>query len=375
MTTKFITQNKEYKLFRHPYHSKQNLQAWDAADEYLLEYVYVEHHSLIDGNILIFNDSFGAITLGLNQYNPDIMTDSIISKKATHINCAHNNIDTEQINIFNSLEKLESNYNLVLIKLPKTLDFLRYFLAKIGPHINNQTKIIVAGMIKSMPKSVWDILEDTLGETSTSLAKKKARLIFVKPKKFISDNPFPTHFKQQSTGYKIYNHANVFSKQSMDIGTRFLLQNLSQFNDIETIIDLGCGNGVVGLNLAKIYPAAKVIFTDESYMAVASAKLTATFNLKSIDQHQFIVNNCLDDFTSNSVDLIVCNPPFHQSHSIGLHIALQMFQQSFKTLKSGGHFIVVANRHLPYYSHLKRIFGTVNNLSSNNKFNLYSMKK
>ena len=363
------------QLILHRFPKNQTLQAWSSADTYLLDYCKDIKHKLLNKNIMVFNDSFGAIGLALSDFEPTIVTDSFLSTQAIIRNCQLNKIDSSKVELLNSLSNFNKTYDYVFIRLPKTLDFLRYFLAKIRPFLHDDSQLVIAAMVKSLPTTTWKLVEEILGETNTSLAKKKARLIFVKPQKYKDHTNFPTQFIQENTKNIIYNHANVFSKQSLDIGTRYLLQNLPAFENIQNIIDLGCGNGIVGLNLAHKYPGAKVIFTDESYMAVASAKLTVTKNTDSIHQHQFIVNNCLDGFEASSVDLIVCNPPFHQSHSIGLHIALQMFQQSYKTLKTQGRFIVIANRHLPYYSHLKRIFGRVYNLASNNKFSIYSMQK
>ncbi len=375
MTTCFNTAFNTFNLERFPKQKNLNLQAWDAADRYLLEHLYEQHAELENKNILIFNDAFGALTLSLLEYHPCVVSDSIISQKAIIENTSLNQIDKKKVKFLNSLSTHTKIYDYVIIKTPKTLDYLRYFIDSISQHIHSNTQIIVAGMVKNMPKTIWSILEQKIGETNTSLAKKKARLIFVKPEKKPNKLPPVKTFTQENTEFKIFNHANVFSKQSLDIGTRFLLQNLPKLSGIKSIVDLGCGNGVVGLNLAILYPKAKITFIDESYMAVASAKLTCEFNLKSLDNCQFLVNNCLDHFTPSSTDLIVCNPPFHQSHSIGTHIALQMFKQSHITLNKGGIFLVIANRHLPYYSHLKRIFGKVNNLAGNAKFSIYSMTK
>ena len=375
METRFINAFNEIELRRFPYNKKLNLQAWDAADTLLLDHLQNNKIELEEKNILIFNDAFGALTTTLHEYKSFTVTDSIVSQLATKQNLNLNQISESKTSYLNSLSCHSKNYDIVLIKAPKTLDFLRYFLSSISKHIHPNTQIIVAGMVKNMPKTIWTILEEMIGKTSTSLTKKKAKLIFVKAENKTTKPLKPITYIQENTDLTIFNHSNVFSKSSLDIGTRLLLQSLPKYNEVKSIIDLGCGNGIVGLNLALQYPGAAVTFTDESYMAVESARLTCSHNLKSIDQHQFSVNNSLNSFKSNSIDLIVCNPPFHQSHSIGTHIALQMFKESYKTLNNHGRLIVVANRHLPYYAQLKRIFGNVRNLANNQKFLVVEMIK
>ena len=362
-------------LNRYPHLKKQLLRAWDAADEYLLNELNVKSNELDSKNILIFNDAFGALSTALSRYNPTVVTDSIVAKSAIIKNLQNNNLLITSVNIISSLDALRDKYDLILIKLPKSMDYLRFFIDQISSHIDENTSIIVAGMLKSMPKTTWKLLENSLGSTQTSLAVKKAKLIRVKADNINTHCDYPCTYIQENSNFKIYNHANVFSKKSLDIGTRFLLQNLPQLENVKNIIDLGCGNGVVGLNLINHYPQAHVMFTDESYMAVESARLTLSHNNIDYQKHTFKVNNCLDGIEKESVDLIVCNPPFHESHSIGIHIALNMFQQSYNTLKSKRYFLVIANRHLPYYAHLKRIFKHVENIASNKKFSIFLMQK
>ena len=75
-------------------------------------------------------------------------------------------------------------------------------------------------------------------------------------------------------GLVLVNHANVFSREKLDIGTRFLLDHLPAVEGPAHVVDLGCGNGVVGLAIAATAPEAHVTFVDESFMAVASAAAT-----------------------------------------------------------------------------------------------------
>ena len=374
MQTKFDNNYHSILLKRYPISKNNSLQAWNAADSYLLEYLQ-SNFSLEENNkILIVNDAFGALTLSLNYFNPISLTDSFMSRKAIELNAQTNTL-YHKPNIAYHLNNSSMKFDFILIKSPKILDYLDETLTYLSPYTHEKTVILIAGMVKNMPKTLWNLLENRFGPTKTSLTKKKAKVIQLKIENKQNQSQYPIHFVQENTCLKIYSFANVFSKKTLDIGTRFLLQNTPDFTEINSIIDLGCGNGIIGVNLALKYPQAKISFVDESYSAIKSAQLTCQENLDNTNLYQFNINDSLTGFTSNSTDLIVCNPPFHQSHDLSIDTALKMFQQSFTTLVKGGRFIVIANRHLPYYSPLKRIFNNCKTLATNRKFNLFIMIK
>ena len=87
-----------------------------------------------------------------------------------------------------------------------------------------------------------------------------------------------------------------------------------------------------------------------------------------VNQCQFHLNDCLTNVASNSVDLILCNPPFHQHTATTDHIAWQMFKDSHRVLKKGGELRIIGNRQLAYHIKLKRLFGNETLIASNDKF-------
>lgn len=374
-TTLQLTQGT-FELQRLPRRNNEKLRAWDAADEYLLEYLSANVELTESSNILILNDSFGAIAVAFNQFKPTAISDSCLSQQATLQNLVTNKLSTQSVQLRNSLDWPEQKFDLILIKIPKTLALFEDQLIHLQQMITKGSIVIAAGMIKTMPTSTWKLMERYLGVTKPSLAKKKARLIFTDLDADIEpgQNPYPVYYQLENTEYQICNHANVFSRDSLDIGTRFLLQHLPNNLDAKNIVDLGCGNGVVGLMLAKLYGEATLYFVDESYMAVASAK--ENFQLAFAGrQANFNVTDGLIDFTANSMDLIVCNPPFHQQHSIGNQIALSMFRHSYRVLNKGGQLWVIGNRHLGYHLDLKKIFKQCTEISSNKKFVIWRVIK
>jgi 23S rRNA (guanine1835-N2)-methyltransferase len=115
-------------------------------------------------------------------------------------------------------------------------------------------------------------------------------------------------------------------------------------------------------------PQATVHFVDESFMAVASAEENFLRALGAKRQAIFRAGDGLTDFEPNSADLILCNPPFHQQHTVGDQIASSMFKHSRRILRPGGELWVIGNRHLDYHVALKRLFGTCSVVAANAKF-------
>ncbi|MFI3188764.1 50S rRNA methyltransferase [Crenothrix sp. D3] len=360
-------------LHRLPHRPRELLRAWDAADEYVLD-------TLADTppntRVLIVNDTFGALAVALHQLQPHALSDSYLSQQATRINLRNNNLPEHAVKLTASLDILDGVFNYVVIKVPKTLALLEDQLIRLRPHINADTQIIIAGMVKALPANVWKLLERLIGTTSTSLAKKKARLIFATLDENlpIVENPYPVEYQLENTDYWLSNHANVFSRDRLDIGTRFFLEHLPIKPNVTDIIDLACGNGVVGLIAAERNPTATLHFIDESFMAVASARTNFQRAFGEQRTASFQIGDGLSDFAAQSADVILCNPPFHQQNTIGDQIAVQLFKQAKNVLKKGGELWVIGNRHLNYYQDLNRLFGNCTVVASNTKFVIWRAK-
>ena len=57
-------------LIRQPEQQDEPLQAFDAADEYLLNHI-AEHGLTLQSKVLVLNDSFGALAASLAQHATD----------------------------------------------------------------------------------------------------------------------------------------------------------------------------------------------------------------------------------------------------------------------------------------------------------------
>jgi 23S rRNA (guanine1835-N2)-methyltransferase len=344
-------------LKRYPIRKNDLLRAWDSADELILQ--HVNSLELQDKRILIVNDHFGALSKGLRGHNITSLTDSFISFQATKLNT------NGEIVPVNNFKELWGHYDFVLIQLPKNLSYLEDILCHLTLHLHQRSKIICASMIKHLAPGSFDLLQKYIGPTTTSLAQKKARLIFSSFEKGVVSSPYPLHVQLDGFSKSFVNGSNLFSRERLDIGTRFLLENMPKGN-FKSILDLGCANGVVGIKAKMLYTQASIIFSDESFLALESAKTNYQNHFE--DEAQYHWTNCYETGVKSSLDLVLCNPPFHQSNTIGDFIAWQMFNDAKNALKKGGLLRVIGNTHLGYQVKLKKIFGNSEIVAKNKKF-------
>ncbi len=359
----------EFALDRNP--PDHFLRAWDAADEYLLKQVDELGFLSRDASILVVNDSFGALTVALADYAPVMMSDSYLAQQALINNLANNSIPQDAAGFCNGLQIPQLEFDLVLIKIPKTLALLEHQLYSMRGLLRSDTRIIAAGMTRSIHKSTLKLFEHILGPTTTSLAWKKARLIFVTRDESMNAGASPDPVRllvEADREYSIVNYTNVFSRDRLDSGSRLLIENMPVSTRYQRIVDLGCGNGLLGLIAASLNPQASVLFSDESYLAVACAQENFNTGFAVDRVADFKVTDCLQGTADESADLVLNNPPFHQQNTVGDAIAWKMFIEARRVLKLQGELWVVGNRHLAYHAKLKKLFGACERIASNRKF-------
>ncbi|MGX5173368.1 methyltransferase [Aliikangiella sp. IMCC44653] len=362
-------------LKRFPPSSDKSLRAWSAADELLLEHLK-ELKISPESNILIVNDAFGALSVSLAHFNPTVWVDSLQSKIAIENNLSHLNL-TKQVNFleftpsFNPQLLIQNiatakPFDLVVMQVPKHNSLLTYQLAQLKQWLTPNAQIIATGMTKTIHNSNLQIFSKVIGTTRTSLAKKKARLIFSKYQNQVKTEVYLKSYQTHPDNLEVLGYPGVFSRAKLDLGAAVMLKHLPQLTANQNALDLGCGNGVLGATLAKRSPSANIYLADESFLAVASAK--ATFAVNKLSNGQFFHSDVLSQVNTPKLDVIVCNPPFHQQNVQTLSIAQKMFKQSAKALNSTGELRVVANRHLKYAGELKRLFHQVKPISNDPKF-------
>ncbi|ALZ83342.1 50S rRNA methyltransferase [Pseudomonas oryzihabitans] len=356
------------ELDRQPPRRDDPLQAFDAADEYLLQQV-AEHGLDPAARVLVLNDGFGALAASLAAHARVTSSgDSHLAALALAANLARNGIAADAVTFVPASEATSGPFDLVLVRVPKTLALLEEQLIRLHGQLAPGARVIAAGMLKHLPRAAGDLLERHIGPVQASLAVKKARLLFATPEaRPAVASPYPSRYRLDAPPLTLVNHANVFCREGLDIGTRAFLPHLPQGLGQARVADLGCGNGVLALACALANPEARFTLVDESYMAVQSARenWTAAFPERPA---AILAADGLAEQPARSLDLILCNPPFHQQQVVGDFLAWRMFQQARAALSEQGELWLVGNRHLGYHVKLKRLFKRVEQIAATPKF-------
>ena len=128
--------------------------------------------------------------------------------------------------------------------------------------------------------------------------------------------------------------AGVFSKKMVDFGSQLLLKCL-EVNEGETVLDVGCGYGPLGLSLAKAY-GAQVTMVDINNRALDLARQNAERN--KVEATIFQSN--IYEQVEGKFDHVISNPPIRA----GKQVVHEIIEKSRDFLKDGGDLTIVIQK-------------------------------
>lgn len=371
----FETLGLKVSLSRNPYPDEENLQAWDAADAYILRQLEADGLENV-GKVLVLNDDFGGLAVPLAARGVPVTIAGIsqVSADAIAGNMARNQfIPTHYYNVLDLAPTL--SFDTVLFKIPKDLELVKFFLQIVRKHRHTRTRIVAGARTLLIHTSTIKAFERWLGPSPTSLAWRRARLIL--PQTAPSPLPEPdfrsSSYDLPDHGLTIHGGPGVFGSDRLDEGTALLLPHLPRQKSGLHLVDLACGTGVVGAILARLNPQSTVTCCDESFLASAAAERTLKNN--GLSNASVRIANGLAGVPDRSADMIFLNPPFHHGTVEGTFMGQLLFEDSRRVLRDGGSLWVTANRHLPYQPILSRLFSDVFLLSQNPKFKVFRARK
>jgi len=129
---------------------------------------------------------------------------------------------------------------------------------------------------------------------------------------YYSKHPRAAHSEHQFTAklrgmdFRFTTDAAVFSRERVDFGSALLIQAL-RLKETDTVLDIGCGYGPIGLVAARLAPQGKVYMVDVNERAVALASRNLAEN--EISNAVVYASDGLEAVRGIEFDAVVTNPP------------------------------------------------------------------
>ncbi len=144
-------------------------------------------------------------------------------------------------------------------------------------------------------------------------------------------------FKIKEKSFHFKTDHGVFSKSGLDFGSRLLLETIIEI-DKASVLDLGCGYGVIGIIYKIFNPKSFVCMTDINIRASELSKKNATIN----KVHVNILNGDGFENVNHQFEMILTNPPIRT----GKTNIYNFFEESRKYLTDlGALYFVMHKKH------------------------------
>lgn len=144
-------------------------------------------------------------------------------------------------------------------------------------------------------------------------------------------------FKFHNQSLKFLTDNGVFSKNSIDYGTRVLLNSYVPKIKDGLHLDLGCGYGVIGITLAKIYEL-NFEMVDVNERSLSLAKQNSSLN--GVEHKvKIFESNCYENI-GQKYNSILTNPPIRA----GKQVVHTILSEAYNYLENDGELWVVIQK-------------------------------
>ncbi len=260
-----------------------------------------------------------------------------------------------------------------LLDLPKGRDVARAYLATAADVLVAGGSLYLAGSnavgAKSAIKDAADLYDEVtlLGYKASRRIARATLAGSARPVPFDWGAPWKPQMRsiQHLRGScSIITMPGVFSWDHLDDGTALLLDHLGVEPGM-TVLDMGCGYGIIGLMAARA--GAQVTMVDVDLLAVRCARASVIAN--NLEAHcEVLASDVTEAIRDRQFDLVLSNPPFHQGVDVTTDIAGQIIRDARDVLCPGGRLRIVANRFLPYPHDMQAAYGNVRTLAQTGRY-------
>lgn len=377
------------RLTRDPDFDAAELQAYDAADLLLLERAAGAIRACDAGELVVIGDRHGALTLGAAALHGAIRIrthqDPVLAERALAQNARRTGLSDSYAP--HSLDgSLLAGARVVLLQLPRSLEALTEIVWAIAEHADPSVVVYAGGRDKHMSRRMNELLAERFAEVTAGLGWRKSRVLTASGVRAGAHAaPFPKWGNDPALEFRVAAFGQTFGGPTLDQGSRLLIETLrseppgrpagsSSGATPARIVDLGCGNGVLAVTAARLWPEARVIATDQSAAAAQATALSADAAGVSdrVDVHR---GDALEVVPDGWADLILLNPPFHTGATVHAGVAHRLIKACTRALAPGGELRIVFNSHLRYRPLVAQAIGATREAARDRTFTVLAATK
>ena len=178
---------------------------------------------------------------------------------------------------------------------------------------------------------------------------------FINDDKVVS-KPRKVVYSFSGVDFSLESDNGVFSKNELDKGSELLIESLLPIDLGKSLLDIGCGIGVIGLTLAYFHPGLNVCCTDVNTRALSLCSANAD-SLK-LSQKVTVLQSDIYTKVEGKFDSIVSNPPIRA----GKKVTYEIYKGALEHLNDNGSLYIVIRKQqgaLSVKSYLEQLFGNV----------------
>lgn len=272
-----------------------------------------------------------------------------------------------------------SDFNHVIYRVSKERPLVEHCIYKAMFVLNSRGRLTLIGEknegIKTFAKYAQSLWENkaTIEKNGTSY------LVDISKTESPANDPeqtaYETEQKLSIDGLIFTTKPGVYGWKKIDQGSKLLVEAI--YPELEKLstqklscLDLGCGYGYLTLALGNIAFSNRYA-TDNNVAATSVAK-------KNFLDHGLTVESSLDDCAgefNQSVDIVICNPPFHQGFSHDKNLIQRFIKTSLNLLNHNGVAYFVVNEFIPLERTVAELKAKSTLLAHENGFKVFRVNR
>ena len=183
---------------------------------------------------------------------------------------------------------------------------------------------------------------------------------------------YPLDVTLRGVSLQLFSRPGVFSWEHLDDATSILTDTM-EISAGDSILDLGCGSGAIGLLAARMASDTQVTLVDVDSEAIRCVQRAVA--LPGATNCEVLSSDVASAVLDRRFDQVLTNPPFHVGKATALDVPQQFIADAWTVLKPGGRLSLVANRTLPYERVIKERFGNLTTLYNGSRFKVLSARR